>query len=252
MSKLTLLDLTQKILRSISGDEVNSINDTVESMDVVDIIEETYYDIVARLNLPEMYGVFQLTASLNTSKPVTMTVPSTIDTVLWIKYNKVSSGDTDPDWKDIHWMEPYEFVTHVQSFSESDSDVISYTAPDGNQLFCYNDRPPTYYTSIDDRNVVFDAYDAAVDDTLVTAKTQCYGTKMPVFTKDDEFVPDLDANMFPLLLNEAKATAFVELKQSQNANAEKKAKKHWITQQSSKQNVKGSTLFQKLPHYGRK
>lgn len=252
MSKMTVLDLTQKILRSVGGDEVNSISDTVESLDVVDIIEETYKDIVARLNLPEMYEVFGLTASGSTSLPVTMTVPSDIDTVLWVKYNTVEYGDTDPDWRDINWLEPYDFMSHVGAFKLSATEVISYATGDGKTLYCYNDRAPSYYTSLNDRTIVFDAYDAAVDATLTEAKTQCYGTKIPVFTKDDDFIPDLDANMFPLLLNEAKATAFVELKQTQNARAEKIAKKHWITQQNVKQNVRGDKLFDKLPHFGRK
>lgn len=252
MSKMTVLDLTQKILRSIGGDEVNSISDTVESLDVVDIIEETYQDIVARLNLPEMYEVFGLQASGDTNLPVTMYVPNTIDTVLWVKYNVVQYGETDPDWKDIKWLEPYEFISHVNEFKLSDTEVISYTTGDGKTLFCYNDREPTYYTSLDDRTIVFDAYDSTVDSTLSEVKTQCYGTRIPVFTKDDDFIPDLDSNMFPLLLNEAKATAFVELKQTQNMRAEKIAKKHWIGQQTSKENVRGDKLFKKLPHYGRK
>jgi len=252
MSKLTLLELTQKILSSIDGDEVNSINDTVESMQVVEVIQDTYYDIVARLNLPEMYGVFQLTASGNTAKPVTMSVPSTVDSVLWVKYNTIESGDTDPKFTDIHWMEPLEFMDYVLGLQESATNVISYTAPDGNLLLCYNDRAPKYYTSLDDRYIVFDAYDSAVDSTLQTSKTQCYGTKMPTFTKSNSFVPDLDANLFPLLLNEAKSTAFAEIKQSQNANAERKAKKHWIKSQLTAQNVKGLTLFEQLPNYGRK
>lgn len=252
MIKYTLLELTQKVLRSISGDEINSISDTVESLDIVDIIEDTYVDIVTRLNLPEMYGIFTLQASGDIAKPVTMSVPNTVDTVLWVKYNTKTATDTDPLWTDIQWKEPFDFVSYVQQFSESDDDVISYTEPGGNQLFCYTDRAPKFYTSLDDRYVLFDSYDSGVDSTLTSAKSQVYGTRILTFTKDDDYVPDLDANMFPLLLNEAKATAFVELKQTQNANAEKKAKKHWITQQKSKQNVRGETLFQRRPNYGRR
>ncbi len=52
-----------------------------------------------------------------------------------------------------------------------------------------------------------------MDTTLQTSKTLCYGQIIPTFTLEDSFIPDLDDTQFPLLLNEAKAIAFVELKQ---------------------------------------
>ena len=45
MPKLTVLDMTQKILSSMDSDDVNSISDTEESLQVVDIIEDTYHDM---------------------------------------------------------------------------------------------------------------------------------------------------------------------------------------------------------------
>jgi len=252
MRKLTLLELTQKVLRSVGGDEVNSISDTVESSDVVDIIEDTYMDMYTRIDAPERFDMVQLQASGDTAKPVTMSVPSNIDTVLWVKYNTKTPTDTDDVWDDVKWLEPKDFLDLVLSYQESATNIISYTAPNGTKLYCYNDVGPKYYTSFDDRNIVFDAYDASVDSTLQASKTQCYGTKIPTFTRSDSFVPDLDANLFPLLLNEAKATAWAELKQSTNARVEKSAKKHWIHQQKSKQNVRGNTLFENRPNYGRR
>ena len=48
----TVLQLTQNILSAMSSDEVNSISDTVESMQVATILQNKYYDIVSRDALP--------------------------------------------------------------------------------------------------------------------------------------------------------------------------------------------------------
>ena len=51
--KYTLLEMTQDILSNMSSDEVNSISDTPESLQVATIIKQKYYDIVSRGDLPE-------------------------------------------------------------------------------------------------------------------------------------------------------------------------------------------------------
>ena len=42
MAKLTVLEMTQKILSSMDSDDVNSISGSEEALQVVDIIEDTY------------------------------------------------------------------------------------------------------------------------------------------------------------------------------------------------------------------
>jgi hypothetical protein len=46
MAKMTLLEMTQDILSDMDSDEVNSINDSVESLQVAQIIKTTYFNIV--------------------------------------------------------------------------------------------------------------------------------------------------------------------------------------------------------------
>ena len=42
MPKMSLLEMTQDILSDMDSDEVNSINDSVESLQVLGIIKNTY------------------------------------------------------------------------------------------------------------------------------------------------------------------------------------------------------------------
>ena len=60
--KYTLLDLTQAILRALGSDEVNSISDTTEALDVANIVKEAYYTIISEIDFREQSGLFHLDA----------------------------------------------------------------------------------------------------------------------------------------------------------------------------------------------
>lgn len=84
--KRTLLDLTQTILSSLSSDEVNSISDTTESLQVAEIIKTTYFNIIARAGITDHKQLIQLDPSLDINNPVLMFVPAGIGSIEWLKY----------------------------------------------------------------------------------------------------------------------------------------------------------------------
>lgn len=84
--KQTLLELTQDILSNLSSDEVNSISDTAESLQVATIIKQKYFDIISRSDLTKQYQLFQLNPSLDETSPVLMFVPDGIGKLEYIKY----------------------------------------------------------------------------------------------------------------------------------------------------------------------
>ena len=243
--KQTLLSMVQKILSSMDSDEVNDIADTVEASQVVDIIEQTYYDIVNHGDFPEHYAFFSLTASGDPTKPVTMTLPDNVASIQWIKY----------DGEEVKFQPMDDFVE--LSLKMEGSNVIDYEIelPTGNiTLNAYNDVQPLKWTTYDDHTILFDGYDASVDTTLQSSKTIGYGQVMPTFTRSNTFIPDLDVKQFSLLFNEAKALAWAELKQSQNVKAERTARRGWIVSQKHKRAVRpdSHTALKDLPNYGRK
>lgn len=91
MATSTLLSMVQNILSAMSSDEVNSIFDTVESVQVAQIIQNKYYDLVARGDLTLDMQLFQLVPSLNPSSPVEMSLPAGVTRLDWLKYY-----DTNP------------------------------------------------------------------------------------------------------------------------------------------------------------
>lgn len=341
MATPTLLSMTQDILSALSSDEVSSISDTVESLQVANIIKNKYYDMVARSDPPKQDQLFQLTASGDSAKPTLMTMPSTVTRVNWIKYYNSSPNNTPSDSEDIDWtttsstsntigtgsftftvgsglsavagdavtitsgsnsmygtvtsyssttmvvsitstigsgtytswnlinqgqtgaqgymdvqmMDIEPFLTYVNHYNPAEDNVGSYTFTQGGNSFTfyfYNDRQPSCCTVLSNYYVIFDAYDSLYDSTLQASKTLVFGQKTPAFTLSDAFVPELSDVEFPLLMNEAKSTAFFELKQQQHPQAEREIRRQWSTVSKNKNIAQKPTAFERLPNFGRR
>jgi len=250
--KMTLLEMTQAILSSLDSDEVNSISDTTESLQVANIIKMSYLEIVDKANLPEKFTLFNLIASGDNTKPCVMYVPDTIDNILWLKYNSTSLVNVDPNFLPVTYRSPEEFFELMPFNRDGDVDVGSMLV--GSVRYWYNNnRGPSYWTSFDDRTIVFDAFDINVDTTLQSSKTMAYGETASTFLLEDSFIPQLDSKQFTLLYNEAKATAFAELKQTAHPRAERKVKVGWNNLQRQKGDAPDAYPFLRtLPNYGRK
>lgn len=247
--KYTLLDLTQNILSSLDGEEVNSISDNTESRQVAQIIRTAYFNLVARSNLPEHIQTFSLTSSGDSSSPVLMYRPSNVSQIYWIKYNKVDTDLVD-NFQYVTILPLQQFIDMQQALDSTATEVDSLTLND--QTFLYrNDKYPEYCTIVDDVNIVFDSYDTTFDSTLQESKTWAYGRVVPSFDMNDSFIPSLDDEQFPLLLNEAKALAFFEMKQMEHPLALQEVRRQKITLQKSKATSKPSDLSL-LPNFGRK
>jgi hypothetical protein len=253
--KYTNLDLVQLILASMDSDEVNSVLDTTESQSVLGIVKTTYFDIASRANLPRHYGLFQLTASGSTARPVTMTVPTTIASVEWIKYNWATTANPELRMTTVTPLSLEAFLDQVMALNTNNTEVFSYVETvNGSQftLLGQNNRAPHYYTTADDGTILFDSYDNTVDSTLQSSKTMCWGQRDFAWSNTDTFVPDLDDKQHQLLLNEAKALAFAELKQTIHPKAEKNARRQWIDGQSDKTKVPLQTAHGRDVNYGRR
>ena len=86
--------MVQSILSSMGSDEVNSISDTAESLQVADIIKQTYMNMLGRYDLPQHNQMFQLQASINPASPVLMTFPPGVTRIEWLKYLDTNPQDS--------------------------------------------------------------------------------------------------------------------------------------------------------------
>ena len=252
--KLTLLQMVTKILSALESDEVNSINDTVESTQVVEILEDVYNDLAVELDVPEHETLFQLIATTDSLIPCVMTVPSTISSVANIKYDNKTATETIANYLKVDYVPFDEFLTRSQGLRNNTTGVAVQSVAMNSETFAFmywTDRHPTIFTIADDDIIIFDAIDLTVDTTLQKSKTMCQGVGIPAFSKVDTFVPDLDATQFPLYLNRAKLRAFAEIKQVRNDEAGEAARKQKLAIQNKKQKTPTDTRFDRVPKYGR-
>ena len=226
MPSMSLLEMVQDILSDMDSDEVNSINDSIEALQVAGIIKSTYFNIIDGRDWPHLYNLFQLTASGTTARPTHMRLPSNVIDLKWVKYDCKVYGETRDRVKKITYKTPEEFQIILEARDSTATNVLEVSDPSGISMNIMTDKAPQYYTSFDNEYIIFDSYDIAVDSTLQTSKTSCWGKVYPTWTVSDTFVPDLPANSFSYLLNEAKSTCSLRLKQT----ADQKAEQHSVTQ----------------------
>lgn len=225
----TLLEMTQAILMSMDSDEVNSISDTTEALDVAQIIKQNYLDIVSEIAPARLEGLFHLDSSGDNTKPTVMYLPNDVAEIHWLKYNVGELVDTN--FRELCFLSLDDFFEFSNGLDPSETWVSTQTVDVMGKPFTFklrNDQSPSYWTSVDDRLILMDSYDSSYETTLTSSRTYGYGDLVPTFQMTDSFIPVLDPRQFQLLFNASKAQAFVEKKQVTNEKAEKKERKHRI------------------------
>lgn len=233
MPKQTLLEMTQAILTVMDGDEVNSISDTVESLQVAESIRNTYYDITVGIDIPGKSGIIRLDASIDTDRPNVMKCPADAEVVEWVKYN----GET------VEYLAPEAFV-HRMAQQQDEGTLYG-------DFYVLTDRDPQFYTSFDDEELVFNAFNRDEDSTLQQSKTLCWGKKSLTFELRDDFIPVMPVNMFPRLLAEAKASCFIDYRQVANSKEEQRARRQLVRHQNETHKAGRIRPIDRLPNYGR-
>lgn len=239
--KTTLLQIVQSILNDMDSEEVNSINDTVEALQIASVVEDTYYNIIAAREIPEHNKLMSLTAMANSTKPTHFKYPTNTKKIERVEYNVGTVASKD--FRIIEFVDPIKFL---DAMDETGLLVETY---DGNlDIFVANDSPPTYYTSFDDEYIIMDSYDASVESTLQSSKVRAMGSTYPTFSQIDGFEPDLDNTMMPLLLAEAKSSCFSLFKGGADPKVEQAARrlKSFVQNDMYKTN-----RANKKPNYGR-
>lgn len=357
MATQTLLNIVQNILSAMSSDEVNSIGDTVESMQVAQIVQNKYYDIVARGDLTLDNQLFQLNPSDTPNIPVLMTLPVGVSRIDWLKYydtNPADSTQTDqfgafshglntdlvstvnwtttsttsntivstglvtftvasstlpvvigqtvtvfsginsmfgnvqqytgttmiikvtrstgsgtfnnwvlqstavpnaaPGYSYVQIAPIDHFLDITDRYDITQPNVLTYNFTQGGNNFTFrylNDRQCNLCTVISNNFVAFNSFDHTQDSTLQASKTQAWGQIVPPFQLTDTFIPTLDDQQFPLLLNEAKSLAFYELKQMSHQKADQEVQRQWAVTQKTKSIANKPGYFDQLENYAR-
>ena len=250
--KMSLLEMVQDILNDIDSDEVNNIDDTVESQQIAQIIKTCYFEMIANRNWPHLRKLIQLEAANSLTKPNYLTIASNTKEVVQIEYNCVKDDSDKYEYRTIKFEYPDEFLRKISGRNVDNDNVEVVEDFSGSKLLILNDIAPSMWTTFDDKYIVTDSWDKNVDDTLKKSKTRCIAYMLPSWERTNESIPDLPAEAFPALLAEAKSTAFVALKQMVNQKAEQKAgrQQRWLSRKAW--SIEGGVRYEDYGRKGRK
>ncbi len=254
MPKMTVLEMTQDILNDMDSDVVNSINDTEESLQIASILQTTYHEIIDQRDQWDHLGQLgQMVASGSSDRPTHMTLPTLVQKIDWIKYNtKEAVADKDA-YVEMDFYSPREFMDKISSRDSTLSTIKIVQDPESSvYLFIQNDKAPQFYTTFDDKTLIFDSWDLGLDSTMTTSKSQWFGYKEPVFSKVDGYTADLPSKLFSYFLAEAKSVCFNSIKQSPNAKEEQRSRRqrYQMSREKRRTQVEGAGGI-KYPNFGR-
>lgn len=230
--QMTLLEMTQNILAAISEDNVNSIGDTQSSYDVANIVRETYDELFAHTNVPTRMGLVQLEGLGDVDRPNYLRIPKDVLRFQWLKYRSLE----DNQYKDVTYLTPEHFIDiMVSSARESLTSVQDFS---GATLQVQTNKHPTYWTTFDDKHIVFDSFNQGLENTVHQSNVMAFGETYNTWTHEDSFVPDISPELFPRLLAEAKSVAFINLKQMTSAKEEARSRRQLVKWQKYKDKLR--------------
>lgn len=229
--KMTLLEIVSDILNDMDGDYVNSINDTDESLQVAQIVKSTYMAMISNRNWPHTARTIELVPFTDNTKPTHMKINEPIKELISVYYNVQRLNDTRLDYKQIKYIDPDAFLRHANQRNSNDPNTLVVTDPSGIKLLITSNTGPSYFTSFNDTDLVFDSYDRFMESTLQASNVQARAYIMPSFEMSDYFVPDLPVEAFTALLEEAKSRAQLKLRSVQDIKAEQEAgrQNRWLS-----------------------
>ncbi len=246
MAKLSNLKMVQNILSSMDSDNVNSIDDVEESQQVLEVIEETYYNILSRREWYFLEKTRQLQNAVDASRPNKFLIPENVTRINCFRYKKakVNTSPEEYSWTELEYLRPNDFIELVQSrnstvFQAQGRGII--TSTDGDvEMFIFSDKEPEYYTSFDDKSIYLDSWVSNRSTTVIQGNTSIDVQEEIPFEQGDTAIQNIPVEMFPLLLAEAKSACWVNFKGIANPKAEQIASRLYIKMREEEPTLKRS------------
>lgn len=245
--------MVQNIAAALDSDEVNSISDTVESYQIAREVQTAYDEILASLNIPSKDSLILLNASQDVTRPNYLQIPSTVKQIQWFKYD-YQSQNVPGDYQEVYYLTPEEFIYRSRQIAGLDATATPFIDVEdfsGATLNVITNKNPQWWTTFDNEWLVTDSYNSDVDNTLQQSKSLCFGQNNLTWLMEDDYIPELDDNLFPLLIAEAKSACFANLKQTPSAKDEQRARRQRVNMQDDLWRANQRKPYDRIPNYGR-
>jgi hypothetical protein len=253
MKRYTMLEMVQEIARSLNADEVTTLTESVESVDITNIAVSVLESLSTRREWYwRQHKVRQMTAGTGGQK-TTLVLPLDVDTIEEVQYRSDIFGSNQATFVPLQFLSHDDFLVQVRSRDLAATNVDTLPLGDDSvDIFVYNDRPPKYFTQFDEGAIVCDAYDIAVDPTGLSAARSMLVATVNIDTATARTTPSwvapIPTRFFPLWLAQATATASLKLRQMQDADAERDARRLLIDLTEFNEQVKSDRTNKEVNH----
>lgn len=251
MPTKTLLQVVQEVAENINSDEVTTLtNASTEVDDIRKLVLHTLEDLMNRNEWEFLKDrPLQLLAGTNV---IELAIPTTVQRVQTVKYRHVQAG-VQTGFTTLTYMHPDDFLSRLQNVNPTEPGRDTVTLTGGVELYPANNRHPRFWTSFDEKNIVFDSYDVAENASGVEAgDSAILATIYLDFTGSnlETWVAPIPESLFPLWIQEASADASVKFRQTEDPREERKSRRSYV-QQIRKEPVTNKDSGSKEVDYGR-
>lgn len=224
MDNPSLLSIVQDILNDISGDEVNSIQDTTESMQVAAIVRSAWLDMMTSRNWDFTKELIQPSSVFGVNAPTTAFFDNSMKELIFVNYSiSRQPGDPNPEIRCLKYLHPDQFINYCNQRDLSSPNVKESYDASGIAIRILNNQGPTYYTSFDERSITLDSYNSDVETNISVDNFQAYAYVIPDWVHEDNAIPVLPLEAIPMLTEEAKSRAAAKLRQQPDQKSEQEA-----------------------------
>lgn len=221
---MNLVDMAERVAQFCNASHIDSIHDTDESYRIAQIIKETYETMVLSQEIQTALELFHLQSASNPILKTTLFLSDECLTLDIVKYTKANGHIYSPTY-----LEPMEFISRSLDLDVTRPNVETVFDPESKTTYnIVNDKDPSYYTVMSGKYIVFDSYNKNFEDTIEGRHALVYGHTLPKFELEDEFIPDLQEQQFPVLLSKAKTAADMELRNNFNQVEADRGKKLFL------------------------
>ena len=225
MAKRTILQLVQELGAGIGSDEIDSLDETIEVTEIVTLLKQTVDEVISRKRWEFLKDrVRQLDDRVGGSTQLnTLVIPSDVTRINCLRYRDTNNLNVTT-FLDVLYLQPCEFLEFVQARDSADTNITAIANADGVLINVLTDNTPTRWTSFDEENITFDAFDETVGTGNLIADSVIIADVVPVtdFT-DPTAVLNVPERMESLIFNEALSTCNYRLRQTRDPKADRVA-----------------------------
>lgn len=237
---MTLVEIAERVAAYCNASHINSLNDSDEALRIANIIKECYEEMILSKEVQTALELFQLQSYSNDTAPTRLELPEKALTLDIVKYTSSQNKIYSPVY-----LEPMDFIE--RSLGEDIEQDYVKTITDKESGAVYNirtNKDPSYYTIMAGTYLIFDSYNKDFEDSIQGRHALVYGHTLPEFKLEDDFIPDIQEQQFPVLVSRAKIAADMELRNNYNAIEHDRSKKMFLNvDNNSKSYTRGSTSW---------